>query len=128
KGRFAHLGFNPGGRRGVEVLPNFFLLVPNQGPGMSIALTHQIFVPDRFVDRIADRVPRRNVRSAQEQDGGGSEVFAMAAAPAQEESAQWGFVGAGEIVSILPGTICKIVAKKTTDGLDHLVGSFAGEL
>src|SRR2546421_10780699 len=45
-------GVNPGRRSSIEILPQFFFGVPNQAPGVGIALTHDIFFAGILMNRI----------------------------------------------------------------------------
>ena len=54
---------------------------------MGIALADDVFVAGGFVHGVADGVAGGDAELAQEQDGGGGKVFAVAGARAQQEPA-----------------------------------------
>src|SRR5258707_279914 len=68
---------------------------------------------------VADRVARRNLELAQEQNGGSGKVLAMPAAGAQQETAYRSILRLPEFVALLPGAVRKLALKEPVDLLQN---------
>src|SRR5580765_5610720 len=108
-------------------MPDFTFLVPNQAPGVSVALTDNIALAGRFVNRVTDGVARGDAELAQEQHCCGGEVFAMASAGFQQESAKRGVIGAAGWGFTLPHSVSKLALEKTVQRTHRLLGILAGQ-
>src|ERR1035441_5855563 len=90
---------------------------------MGVTLAHHVFPAPAFMHRIPDRIARRDTELTQEQNRGRGEVFAVAAASAQQEAAQRSLIGARHFPQTLPGAVAELVfvLEKPAEGSQRLL-------
>ena len=93
---------------------------------MRVACAHDVAVPGRFVDGVTDGVARGNSHLAQQQHGGGGEVFAMAAPAVQQKTGQRRLVRRCQLVRLLPEAVGEFAGEKVLDSQPLLLFVRAG--
>src|SRR5438445_1500 len=115
RGQLCFLG-EPRSRSRIEIFPDSLSFIPDKAPGMGIALSDDIFSARGFMNGVTDGVTGGNLQLPQQQNGGGSEIFAMASTVLEQESAEEGFVRAELAPLFLPGAIIEISRKEGLNG------------
>ena len=83
---------------------------------MRVAFADDVAVMGRFVDGVTDGIARGDSHLAQQQHGGGGEVFAMAAPAVQQKTGQRRLVRRRQLVRPLPEAVGEFAGEKILDG------------